>query len=83
MKVIRWAGGIGRFWGARNLVEALPKPVAKDDPRATRYLAQAEGYNKAAEAMGYGSFQEAVAAGKMREIVRQVTARVSSEGKPG
>jgi hypothetical protein len=81
MKDIRWAGGIGRFWAARDLSEALPRPVAKDDPRSARYLAQADGYNKAAEAMGFASFQDAVAAGKMREIVRQVTDRVTGEGK--
>jgi hypothetical protein len=65
--------GIARFWVARGMIVALPKPVAKDDPRSARYLAQADGYNRTATEMGYASFQEAVAAGKMPEIVRRVT----------
>jgi hypothetical protein len=69
MKGIRWAIGVGRSWSSGDLSDALPKSVPTDDPRASRYLATAAGYNRAAEEMGYRSLQDAITAGRMSEII--------------
>jgi hypothetical protein len=72
MKGIRWASGVGRSWSSGDLSDALPKSVPTDDPRASRYLATAAGYNRVAEEMGYRSLQDAITAGRMSEIIRRV-----------